>query len=167
MSRNFNASLFRDFILSLPETDAAHDLAHTERVVSNAERLLTEEEADPEIVLAAAWLHDCVVLSKDHPDRKNASRLAAEKAEKFLGECSFPPTKISEVVHAIEAHSFSAGVAPKTIEAKIVQDADRLDALGAIGIARCLMVGGALNRPLYHPGEPLPQQRTPDDTRWT
>ena len=167
MNQEFNRDLFREYVLRLSERDPAHDIAHIERVVANAERLLGEEEADREIVLAAAWLHDCIVLPKDHPDRSRASFFAAEKAEGFLRENSFPSDKISAVKHAIEAHSFSAGITPQTTEAKIVQDADRLDALGAIGIARCLLVGGTLNRPLYHPIEPFPAKRTADDSRWT
>ena len=65
--------------------------------------------------------------------------------------------------HAIEAHSFSAGIAPETLEAKVVQDADRLDALGAIGLARCIAVGAALGRPVYEPNDPFCRERVPDD----
>lgn len=115
-------------------------------------------------MLAAAWLHDCVVLPKNHFDRKKASLLAGEKAATFLRENRFPDEKVSAVVHAIEAHSFSAGIKPQTIEAKIVQDADRLDALGAIGIARCFAVGGQLERAIYHADDPFCKNRHPDDT---
>jgi len=149
------------------ETDAAHDIAHIKRVVKNAEIIHLEESCDKEIVLAAAWLHDCVVLPKNHPDRKKASTLAAQKAAEFLNTIDFPANKIPAVAHAIEAHSFSAGIPPKTIEAKIVQDADRLDALGAIGIARCFSVGGELNNPMYHPDDPFAESREPDDSKWT
>ena len=70
---------------------------------------------------------------------------------------------IGPVRHAIEAHSFSAGIAPETIEAKVVQDADRLEALGALGLARCLMTGGAMGRGLLHKSEPFPVNREADD----
>jgi len=148
------------------QTDSAHGLAHIQRVVKNAELILKTEEADSEIVITAAWLHDCVILPKNHPDRKKASFLAAEKASRFLKSTSFPDIKIKEVVHAIEAHSFSAGIPAQTKEACIVQDADRLDALGAIGIARCFLVGGSLNRALYNPIDPFCIERDPDDTKW-
>ena len=66
--------------------------------------------------------------------------------------------------HAIEAHSYSAGIPPQSIEAKVVQDADRLDALGAIGVARCIAVGSALGRPLYQADDPFCSARSPDDS---
>lgn len=167
MKQKPDQAFFRKILTANLEVDQAHDLCHTERVVANAEQLLLTENADADVVLTAAWLHDCVVLPKNHPNRKQASRFAAERAEEVLKETSFPSGKVEAVKHAIEAHSFSAGIEPRTIEAKIVQDADRLDALGAIGIARCLMVGGALDRPLYHPEQPLPKNREADDSRWT
>ena len=151
----------------LKESDSAHDLAHISRVVKNAKMILKHEEADAEVVLAASWLHDCVLVPKDHPDRNRASALAAKKAEEFLLSIDFPAEKIESVKHAIEAHSYSAGIEPASAEAKIVQDADRLDAIGAIGIARCLMIGGSLNRSVYNPEDPFCKKRTPDDDQWT
>jgi uncharacterized protein len=158
----------REFINSSESgEDSAHDLAHVQRVVTNARMLLQKEVADEEIVVAAAWLHDCVILPKDHPKRSKASTMAAEQALNFLRLNKFPVSKLPGVAHAIEAHSFSAGIIAETTEAKIVQDADRLDALGAIGIARCLMVGGQLGRPLYNPEDPFCDNRNPDDSEWT
>ncbi len=158
---------YRKFLDGLSDFDAAHGMAHIERVVSNAKRLLKSENADREIVIAAAWLHDCVSLPKDHPDKKRSSTLAAEKAGQFLKSIQFDEKKIEKVRHAIEAHSFSSGITPCTIEAKIVQDADRLDALGAVGIARCFMIGGLLNRPIYNPKDPFCDNSEPDDQLWT
>ncbi|WP_340104469.1 HD domain-containing protein [Rhodohalobacter sp. 8-1] len=159
--------VYRKFLEDNTESDAAHDIAHVKRVVKNAELIFLKESADKEIVLAAAWLHDCAILPKNHPDRKRASTFAAQKAAQFLATIDFPENKIASTAHAIEAHSYSAGIIPKTIEAKIVQDADRLDALGAIGIARCFSVGGELNNPMYHPDDPFAENREPDDTIWT
>lgn len=143
--------------------DTAHDLGHIQRVVVNARRLAAAEAADLAIVLPAAWLHDCVTVAKDSPERPRASRLAAEKAASFLLEAGYPPQHIAAVHHAIAAHSFTARIRPQTIEAQVVQDADRLDAIGAIGIARCLMLGGAMGQPLYDFDEPFPENRPPDD----
>jgi len=153
---------FEEF-LSQAGADAAHDLAHIRRVVANASALAEAERADLAVVLPAAWLHDCVIVAKDSPLRAQASTLAADAAVAFLRANGYPATYLDAIHHAVAAHSFSAGIAPRTAEARVVQDADRLDALGAIGIARCLMLGGALGRRFYDPAEPFPRQRPPDD----
>ena len=155
------------FIAGTDAADAAHDLHHTRRVVRNAVQLTAEEEADPQVTLPAAWLHDCVAVAKDSPHRAKGSLLAAEAATTFLAEMRYPEAKLPEVFHAIEAHSFSAGIPPRTVEARVVQDADRLDSLGAIGIARCLLVGGHLGRPLLAMNDPFCVERQPDDGRYT
>jgi len=146
--------------------DAAHDLEHTRRVVLNAQELAHIEHAELATVLPAAWLHDCVFIPKDSPQRSSASRLAAQAAVAFLQNVNYPSQYLPDIAHAIEAHSFSANITPRTLEAKVVQDADRLDAIGAIGIARCLMLGGAMGKPLYHVEEPFPQMRRPDDSQY-
>ena len=155
------------FVAAAEAADAAHDVHHTRRVVRNAVLLTGEEGADPHVTLPAAWLHDCVAVAKDSPERARGSLLAAEAATAFLAGMDYPEDKLPDVFHAIEAHSFSAGILPRTVEARVVQDADRLDSLGAIGIARCLLVGGHLGRPLLAPDDPFCQSRPPDDRRWT
>ena len=147
--------------------DAAHDLHHVRRVVRNAIQLTESEDADPQVTIPAAWLHDCVAVPKDSPERARGSLLAAEAAVAFLTGLDYPRDKLPEVFHAIEAHSFSAGISPRTLEAQVVQDADRLDSLGAIGIARCLVVGGHLGRPLCAPEDPFCRERPPDDRQYT
>jgi uncharacterized protein len=149
--------------LSMSGGDAAHDAEHVRRVVRNARRLASPEGARLEVVLPAAWLHDCVSVAKDSSQRATASRLAAAQAVAWLREWAWPEDLLPDIAHAIEAHSFSAGIAPRTIEAKVVQDADRLDALGAVGLARCLMLGGELRRPLYAAEDPFCERRAPDD----
>ena len=143
--------------------DAAHDRAHVERVVTTARRLARAEGAALEVVVPAAWLHDCVVLPKDAPDRAQAARRAADAARDFLRTAGYPEPWIGPVAHAIAAHSWSGDVAPNTLEAKVVQDADRLDALGAVGLARCFAVAGALGNALYDPDDPFCEDRPPDD----
>lgn len=156
-------ALFQTFLAQQMAHDAAHDLAHIQRVVANAWRLNQAETGEWAIVLPAAWLHDCVNVAKDSPQRPYASRLAADTAVAFLGQIDYPAHWLPAIHHAIAAHSFSAGIAPQTLEAQIVQDADRLDAIGAIGIARCFALGGSMGRPLYHPVDPFCQQRPADD----
>lgn len=156
---------FEQFIEHIMEEtpDPAHDREHVRRVVANARRLAASEGADPAVVIPAAWLHDCVIVPKDSEHRSRASQMAAERAGAFLREIGYPAGHIPAVEHAIAAHSFSAGIPPQTLEARVVQDADRLDALGAIGIARTLLLGGVMGKPLYDSAEPLPQTRAPDD----
>ncbi|MFB6278448.1 MAG: HD domain-containing protein [Salinibacter sp.] len=159
---------FADFLdAQAADADAAHDRAHVERVVTTARRLAEDEEAQMDVVVPAAWLHDCVVVPKDAPDRADASRRAAEAARAFLQSEGYPEQWIPDIEHAIAAHSYSGDVAPETTEAKVVQDADRLDALGAIGIARCFTVGGALDQSLYDPDDPFCDDRAPDDDTYT
>jgi uncharacterized protein len=159
---------FADFLdAQAADADAAHDQAHVTRVVATARRLAEDEEAQMDVVVPAAWLHDCVVVPKDAPDRAEASRRAAEAARTFLKSEGYPEQWIPDIEHAIAAHSYSGDVAPDTTEAKVVQDADRLDALGAIGIARCFTVGGALDQSLYDPNDPFCDDRAPDDDTYT
>jgi uncharacterized protein len=143
--------------------DVAHELTHVRRVVRNARELAATEGARREIVLPAAWLHDCVTVAKDSPQRPLASRLAAVQAGQWLAQWGYDGDEVAAIAHAIEAHSFSAGIAPRTIEARVVQDADRLEALGAVGVARCFLLGGALGRPLLAAADPFCATRAPDD----
>ena len=135
--------------------DPAHDIAHFRRVVKTAKALAAEEGAKLEVVLPAAWLHDLVNVPKNDPRRSEASRLSAKAAVDYLRISNYPSEFFSEISHAIEAHSFSAKIDSKTLEAKVVQDADRLDGLGAIGIARCFAVAGLLQRRIYDPVDPF------------
>jgi uncharacterized protein len=143
--------------------DVAHDAHHVERVVRNARRIGRLEGADLSVVLPAAWLHDIVAVRKDSPDRARASTLAAAEATRFLRDIDYPQPLLDPIAHAIEAHSFSAGIEPRTLEARVVQDADRLEALGAIGIARCFATTGAMGRLLYCPDDPFGASHTLDD----
>ncbi len=155
--------LFERFLSDQPGSDPGHGLVHVRRVVATASQLCAAEGARGAIVLPAAWLHDCVHVAKDSPQRANASRIAAARAVEFLETAGYPSGCLPDIRHAIEAHSFSAGIAPRTVEAKVVQDADRIDALGAIGIARCIAVGATLGRPIYQAADPFCTAREPDD----
>ncbi len=148
-------------------SDPAHDLSHFHRVVKTAKRLAAEERAEVDVVIPAAWLHDLVPVPKNDPRRSQASHLSAQAAVRFLQTINFPLPFYDRIAHAIEAHSFSAQVRPLTIEAQVVQDADRLDALGAIGIARVFATAGLLNRPLYRQEDPFCTDRAPDDAHFT
>ncbi|MDD4973943.1 MAG: HD domain-containing protein [Bacteriovorax sp.] len=143
--------------------DPAHDLSHVLRVVKTAKMLALAEGANLEVIIPAAWLHDLVNLPKNHPERSLASKLAAKAALEFLTSVDYPQKYFPEIAHAIEAHSFSGGIHPESLEAKIVQDADRLDGLGAIGLARLFSISSQLNRPFYHAEDPFALSRSLDD----
>ena len=149
------------------DTDGAHDSAHLDRVWRTAQALLEHHpEADRLVVLAACYLHDLVNLPKNDPERDQASRRSARLARHQLAHLGFPPDKLDAVAHAIEAHSFSAAIPAETIEAKIVQDADRMDGLGLVGLARMFYIAGRMESSLAHPGDPLGKERDFDDRRY-
>ncbi len=145
--------------------DAAHDVSHVRRVVANARRIAAAEGADLRVVLPAAWLHDVVTVPKSSPDRARASQMAADAAAAWLAAEGFPEDLVPAVAHAVAAHSFSAGIAPATAEARVVQDADRLDALGAVGLARMFATAGAMGAALFHPDDPFHETDRPLDDR--
>lgn len=160
--------LFADKIATIASSeDPAHDLLHFKRVVQTAKRLCEIEGANPDVVIPAAWLHDFVIVPKNDPRRSQASRLSAEGAITFLREIGYPEEHFENIAHSIAAHSFSANIETKTLEAKIVQDADRLDGLGAIGVARCFATAGLLKRPFYSEDDPFCETRPVDDRQFT
>lgn len=147
--------------------DGAHDSTHLERVWRNAQALLAQHpEADALVVMAACYLHDLVNLPKDDPDRAQASTRSAQLARHQLAWMDFPRDRLDAVAHAIEAHSFSANIPAASLEAKIVQDADRLDGLGAVGLARMFYIAGRMGSGLAHPEDPLGLEREFDDRRY-
>lgn len=143
--------------------DPSHDILHVRRVVRLAKKLGVSEKANLNIVIPAAYLHDCVFISKSDERRSKASRISADKALSLLKEWGYPAHFHLQIHHAISAHSFSAKIPAETLEAKIVQDADRLDAMGAVGIFRCFAFSGLAKRPLYFPEDPFCYVREPDD----
>ncbi len=159
--------IFSDYIHSLESADAAHDAAHVQRVAVNAVKFAHIEKADLEIILPAVWLHDCVTVAKNSNLRSKASQLSADKAEELLNDWGYPNHNMQAIKHAIAAHSYSANITPQTLEAKIVQDADRIDSIGAIGVARMMMVGGKMDCTLYHEEDPFCNNRDPQDRKWT
>lgn len=149
-----------------PSEDGAHDLSHLQRVWHNARLIQAEEGGDLEVLLAAVLLHDCVAVEKNSPLRSKASVLAAAKAGQILQALNWATARIGAITHAIETHSFSAGLVPTSLEARIVQDADRLDSLGLLGVVRTFYTAGRVRSALYDPADPLAQHRELDDKRF-
>ncbi len=149
------------------KNDPAHDYSHIMRVYKNAERIAKHEKANLRLVLSAVLLHDIVQFPKSDERSKTASAQSAQLAKKILTKHGFTKKETCIISDAIRDHSYSRNMVPKTLEGKILQDADRLDALGAVGIARTFVVGGAENRSIYNESDPFCQKRKPDDTSWT
>ncbi len=127
------------------EDSTGHDLLHTLRVVKNAELLQKEHGGDAFIITLAALLHDADDKKLSPGTYKNK-----DNARRILCANDISEDDMERIISIINSVSFSDGKTAETIEAKIVQDADRLDALGAIGIARCFSFGGAHGRPIYN-----------------
>lgn len=149
------------------KNDPAHDFAHIIRVYKNAKKIARYEKANTKLILAAALLHDIVQYPKSDRRSKTASIQSAHLARKILAKYNFTKKEIQIISDAIRDHSYSRNKIPATLEGKILQDADRLDALGAIGIARTFSVGGSEKRPLYSHSDPFCKKRKPDDKVWT
>ncbi|MBI6895357.1 HD domain-containing protein [Pseudomonas putida] len=153
--------------LPADSNDGSHDLAHLQRVWSNVRRIQAREGGDLEVLLAATVLHDCVAVEKNSPLRSQASTLSAERAAAILADMGWPQPRIEQVTHAVMTHSYSAGLSPQSLEAKILQDSDRLDSMGAVGIARCFYVSGRMGSALYDVENPTAAGRDYRDNRFT
>ncbi|MBT8242580.1 MAG: HD domain-containing protein [Nitrosopumilus sp.] len=154
-------------VKGIMDNDSAHDFEHIMRVYKNAEKMCKKEKANKKLVLCAALLHDIVSYPKSDKRSKMSSIESAKKSKLVLKKYGFSKQEITIVSDAIRDHSFSQNKTPGTIEGKILQDADRLDALGAIGIARVFATGGSLKRPFYNIEDPFCKTRNPDDKTWT
>jgi len=154
-------------IKEIMDNDPAHDFAHVMRVYKNAQKICKKEKANEKLVLSAALLHDIVSYPKSDKRSKSSSIESAKKSKQILKKYDFASDEITIICDAIKDHSFSQNKIPTTIEGKILQDADRLDALGAIGIARVFATGGSLKRPFYNFNDPFCKTRIPDDKIWT
>jgi uncharacterized protein len=132
------------------DADSVHDFDHILRVLALAERIAKVEGANPHIVRTAVLLHDWGRAEAQSAGRNHAD-VAGEQAERFLASRGVPPAQIAAVVHAIVAHRFRADPMPQTLEAKALFDADKLDAIGAIGVARAFAYGGGHNQRMWAP----------------
>ena len=159
--------LLKDEVKKRIENDSAHDFNHILRVYNNAQKICKKEKANEKLVLSAALLHDLVSYPKSDKRSKTSSIESAKKSKSILKKYNFSNEEITIISNAISEHSFSQNKIPTSIEGKILQDADRLDALGAIGIARVFATGGSLKRPFYNHDDPFCKQRIPDDKIWT
>jgi len=167
-------------VKAIPPADAGHDFSHILRVSTLTLDLFSQEvftrfhrnssNSEKWACLCAALLHDCVPIAKDSPLRKKSARLASEKAREWLTELKWPE-QVSEICEAIEDHSYSAslasGRAPRSLLGECLQDADRLEALGAIGLYRTIATGVSMGAQLFHPEDPWAENRELDDKKYS
>jgi uncharacterized protein len=166
MDRERFEKLETDVWARLSDADPAHDASHVRRVMANARRIAQDETADVDIAVSAALLHELFNYPKGHPDSSRSGEVCADQAAALLAQHGFDGEFVERVTYCIRVHPFSCGIVPETIEAKVLQDADRLDAIGAIGIARCFATTAAMKRPFYAPNDPFCREREPDDKQW-
>lgn len=147
------------------DDDPAHDYAHAERVA------LWALELAPSVprrqVIAAALLHDLVNLPKDSRERAKASELSAREARRLLPRAEFSDEQIELVADAIVTHSFSRGETPRSALGRALQDADRLEALGALGVFRVISTGAKMGARYFDSGDPFAEQRVLDDNSFS
>lgn len=158
----------KDFVRSTYDNgDASHDFAHIERVLSSCRRLAEIEGANLQVLLPAALLHDIMNVPKNHPDRKLASEMAAKQARSVLERFGYSESECAFIGQVILEHSFSRGLKPTSLESACLQDADRLDAIGAIGVMRTTTCGAKMGASYYNELEPIARSRGLDDRRYT
>ena len=150
----------------LEGVEPAHDALHVERVMASARRIATVEGADVAVCETAALLHELFNYPKSHPESARSGEVCAEHATRLLREHGHDEAFVARVAYCIAVHSFSRGIMPATLEGKVLQDADRLDAIGAIGIARCFATSAEMKRPFYSPDDPFCRTREPNDKDW-
>ncbi len=147
--------------------DPGHDIAHIVRVMKNCRLIGELEGAKLEVLLAAAILHDVVNLPKNHPERLQASQMAAKKSQAILEESGFSRVEMERISAVITEHSYSLGKKPSSIESAVLQDADKLDAIGAVGIMRAISCGNRLGAAYYDQADPFGERRSLDDKAFT
>jgi len=155
-----------DALSRIAGAEPAHDALHVARVMASARRIASAEGADADVCVTAALLHELFNYPKSHPESSRSGDVCAEHAIALLREHGWDEAFSERVAYCIRVHSFSRGIVPETLEAKVLQDADRLDAIGAIGIARCFATSADMKRPFYALDDPFCRAREPDDKEW-
>lgn len=166
-----NKKLRRELILIAAEkiknNDPSHDLDHALRVLYLAEYIGKKEGGDRDIIVPSALFHDIICYPKNHRQSIKSTKKSATLVKKILaGIDGFPDKKIKAVKYVINSCSFTKGINPITLEAKIIQDADRLEATGAVAIMRTFSSTGSMNRKFYNQNDPFCENRKPDDMKY-
>jgi len=157
MTRQKQISQTESFIKNLLEGEGSgHDWWHIHRVRNNALNIAQKYDVDLFLVEMAALLHDIA----DHKFHDGDESIGLKKAQDWLSSINVSQNIIETILKIMSEISFSSGQTPTSLEGKIVQDADRLDAIGAIGIARTFAYGGYKRREIYNPEMPPAKEQT-------
>lgn len=146
------------------ENDAAHGFDHVLRVWRLAMRIGTEEGADLEVLQAAALLHD-VGRPAERATGACHAEVSAAMAREILGARSIPAAQIEAVADAIARHRYRSNLPPESLEARVLFDADKLDAIGAVGVARAFAIAGAQRQRLWAEVPQEVAERRPEEGR--
>lgn len=147
--------------------DSSHDFMHAIRVLTNAKLIVEKESGDLDVIIPAAIFHDVICYPKDSDLSTNSTKDSAKLTENILRNISeYPKHKIELVKQVILECSFSKGIIPNMLESKIIQDADRIEATGAIAIMRTFASAGVMNSNLYSEIDPFCQEREPDSKNY-
>lgn len=148
------------------DDDPGHDLEHALRVTLWTHRL-GGGELDLRLVVPAGLFHDLVNLPKNHPERALASERSAEAAAGLLREHGYDEAAIQLIGDAITDHSYSRGAVPRSLLGRALQDADRLEALGVLGMFRTISTGSRMNARYFHATDPWARSRPLDDLAYS
>lgn len=166
MNINIEKNLIEIAKKEIDNTDPSHDFCHALRVLRIAKFIAKEENADEDIIIPSALFHDVISYPKNDSRRMLSSDESAQFVEKILKEIDFPLSKIEKVSCSIRCCSFTKNIKPDLLESKILQDADGLEATGAIAIMRTFSSSGILKKAFYHPDDPFCTKREPDDSKY-
>jgi uncharacterized protein len=165
IDRDPSLSALLEHARSVLDDDPGHDVEHCLRVAGWT--LRCGPSVDPREAIAAALLHDVVNVPKNDPRRAQASALSAEEARRILPAHGFDAAAITRVAQAIEDHSYSRGATPTSDLGRALQDADRLEALGVLGVFRTISTGARMGARYFHPSDPWAEQRELDDRSYS
>ncbi len=136
----------------LSDSRGSHDWEHTLRVCKLCNRIGRVEGVDMTVLICAAYLHD---IGRNHQDRLNGAvchaRKGAEMASAILADLPISDQQKENIIHCIRTHRFRGKDAPETDEARVLFDADKLDAIGAVGVARAFLFAGEVGARLHNP----------------
>lgn len=154
----------------LPPGELAHDRSHIARVYRWALRLSGEGAVDPDLAGAMALVHDLAFVPKDSPDRALGGERSALLAGALLSGAGYAAAEVAQIAEAVRTSSWSRGLAPTTALGVVLQDADRLDAIGALGLLRTIACAQYMSRPersgrFYHDADPFADSGRPLDDK--